>query len=227
MLKRSIKTRSTSSICNQTPYESSEHINVTGSCTSLINNDLPSDRESNSNTKHDKNDDIAPSSVVNSPPCTPECPNGPRVLETCIPRQRDLSSISTREQDFENGYDSNGNIGPFYDCIDEEGKQDYDEDNDLLQVSLEPDLEEGSEEDEDAVASIMTEVMLEHIHITEDELIKYGVSMLKDELKKRGAAIYGTKEQFRVRLRHAIDRKVPIGGNDKAKNRKRASEKVT
>ena len=82
------------------------------------------------------------------------------------------------------------------------------------------------------VASIMTEVMLEHIHITEEELIKFGVSMLKDELKKRGAAIYGTKEQLRVRLRDAIDRKVPIGGNDKAKNsggtkkKSRAKDKI-
>ena len=43
------------------------------------------------------------------------------------------------------------------------------------------------------------------------------MSMLKDELKKRGAAIYGTKRQLRLRLRDAIDRKVLMGGNDKAK----------
>ena len=64
----------------------------------------------------------------------------------------------------------------------------------------------------------MTEDTPEHLDIPEDELLKFGVSILKNELKKRGAAIYGTKEQLRERLKDALDRKVPIGGNDKAKN---------
>ena len=161
----------TSSICNQTLNESSEYTKVTDTYTTLLNDDLPSDRESNSHTKQNKNDDIAASFVVNFPPSTPECPDGPRVLETCNLCQRDRSSISTQEQDFENRYDSDGNIGQFYDCIDEKGEEGYEEDNDLLQVSLEPDHKEGSEEEEDAVASIMTEVMLEHVNIREDELM--------------------------------------------------------
>ena len=132
MLKRNIKTRSTSFICNQTPYELSEHTKVTDSCTSLINDDFPSNRESNSHIELYKNDNIAPNSVINSLSCTQEYPDQPGVLETCRSRQRDLSSISTREQDFKNGYDSDGNTGPFYNCIDKEGEQAYDEDNDLL-----------------------------------------------------------------------------------------------
>ena len=89
----------------------------------------------------------------------------------------------------------------------------------MRQISLEPDHREGNDEEEDAVTStaidIMTEDTPEHLDIPEDELLKFGVSVLKNELKKRGAAIYGTKEQLRERLKDALDRKVPIGGNDK------------
>ena len=36
--------------------------------------------------------------------------------------------------------------------------------------------------------------MTEHVDIPEYELMKFGQKVLKDELKKRGSAIYGTKD---------------------------------
>ena len=76
------------------------------------------------------------------------------------------------EQDYENEYNSDCNNGPFYDCIDKKGEQDYDEDNELHQFSLEPDHKERSEE-EDVVKS----TIIKDVDLPEDKLIKFGVSI--------------------------------------------------
>jgi hypothetical protein len=47
------------------------------------------------------------------------------------PRQMNLSNFAQNEPGLDDGYDSEGDIGPFYDCIKAEGKQDYDEDGSI------------------------------------------------------------------------------------------------
>jgi hypothetical protein len=44
------------------------------------------------------------------------------------PSQMKLSNFAQNESGFDDGYDSDGDIGPFYDCIEAEGEQDYNED---------------------------------------------------------------------------------------------------
>ena len=50
-------------------------------------------------------------------------PIGPK-----IPRQVNLSKLSSLESNFDEGYDSGGERGPWCDVIGLEGEQDYDED---------------------------------------------------------------------------------------------------
>ena len=45
-----------------------------------------------------------------------------------IPRQVNLSKLSSLESNFGEGYDSDGERGPWYDVIGLEGEQDYDKD---------------------------------------------------------------------------------------------------
>jgi hypothetical protein len=44
--------------------------------------------------------------------------------------------IKLNEDQFEQGYDSDGEIGPFFDAIKEEGVQDYDDDEELPEHSM-------------------------------------------------------------------------------------------
>ena len=57
------------------------------------------------------------------------------------PHRRDLSRISDLEKSFENGYDSDGLEGPFFDAVDAEGEQDFDKDS-LHSTPPTPDIEE-------------------------------------------------------------------------------------
>jgi hypothetical protein len=40
------------------------------------------------------------------------------------------------ESRFEEGYDSDGSIGPFYDAVAEEGEQDYDDDDEIPEGAI-------------------------------------------------------------------------------------------
>jgi hypothetical protein len=44
------------------------------------------------------------------------------------PRQMKLSNFAQNESEFDDSYGGVGDIVPFYDCIEAEGEQDYDED---------------------------------------------------------------------------------------------------
>ena len=45
------------------------------------------------------------------------------------PQRRDLGRINNLEESFEKGYDSDGLQGPFFNAVDAEDKQDFDEDS--------------------------------------------------------------------------------------------------
>ncbi len=71
----------------------------------------------------------------------------------------------------EKGYDSEGCEGPFYDCLAEEGPQDFDEDAVPEGREAEVQQEPNSATEED-----------EHINIPEETLVKLKVGELKEEL---------------------------------------------
>ena len=58
------------------------------------------------------------------------------------PRQVNLSKFSSLESNFDQGYDSDGERGPYCDVIGLEGEQDYDED-DIPETQVEGVIEEG------------------------------------------------------------------------------------
>ena len=49
------------------------------------------------------------------------------ILQTS-PKRRDLGRINDLEESFEKGYDRDGLQGPFFNAVDAEGEQDFDED---------------------------------------------------------------------------------------------------
>ena len=69
-------------------------------------------------------------------------PGASNALETSIrqpsPRVINLKRILDLSEDFENGYDSDGEIGPFFDCIQYEGEQIFDEEVLPSETPLEP-----------------------------------------------------------------------------------------
>ena len=81
------------------------------------------------------------------PPATAMDQNDPKTQQTATmvttnsiiipysPGERDLRSLYEYEDRFDNGYDSDGRIGPFWECLEDEGEQDYDED-DLVKSGL-------------------------------------------------------------------------------------------
>ena len=69
-------------------------------------------------------------------------PGAADALETSIwqlsPCVINLKWILDLSEDFENGYDSDGEIGPFFDCIQYEGEQIFDEEVLPSETPLEP-----------------------------------------------------------------------------------------
>jgi hypothetical protein len=56
---------------------------------------------------------------------------GPLLQPEVFRNSRTKKIARVNETRFEQGYDSDGEIGPFFDAIDSEGKQDYDDDEEL------------------------------------------------------------------------------------------------
>jgi hypothetical protein len=114
------------------------------------------------------------------------------------------------EPRFEEGYDSDGEIGPHSFVVEEEGEQDYEEE-DLpsappVSVSVTvtvPEVPDVSTKKNEASG---------HQPIAEDELVKMKRSDLVEELKKRGQVVGGkNKEVLLDRLRLALKKKMPVG----------------
>ena len=119
------------------------------------------------------------------------------------PRQRNLAKISETEKWFEDGYDSDGEKGPFMDAVDKEGEQDFEEraltDNEDTSVS----------EDVDVTAAVILEP--EEPTLTNEAVSSMNKKTLQAECKRRNLRISGNKDVLQARLRDAIGNNVPIG----------------
>ena len=138
----------------------------------------------------------------------------PAPIVPASPRQVNLSRLSLLESKFDDGYDSDGERGPWCDVIGLEGEQDYDEDE-IPEIQV-----EGVMEEEDVNVSEACSIDTEdtpplpaddHIPIEEDAVKKMKMSELKDELKKRRQPISGNNATLVERLLSALSNKIPVG----------------
>ena len=117
-------------------------------------------------------------------------------------RQRNLVHFTKSETDFANGYDSNGNR-IFFDVIDLEGKQDFDEISPLFAL-----LKNKSDAEDNENEAIPSELYIPiHIVILDKDQLKLLVSALRIELKKRRKTVVGNKNTLRSRLKTALTEK--------------------
>ena len=106
-----------------------------------------------------------------------------------IPQQSDLGRINDLEESFEKGYNSDGLQGPFFNAVDAEGEQDFDEGL-LDDTPHTPDIEE-----DDTVFND-TLVGTNEVVLTNDSIMGMNVKVLKEELKKRRLRISGNKRSL-------------------------------
>jgi hypothetical protein len=108
-------------------------------------------------------------------------------------------SEAAYDEQIEKGYDSEGCEGPFFDCLANEGPQEFDEDSVPEGCEAEVQQEPNSKDKAD-----------EHINILEETLVKFKVAELKDELKKRAQPQAVVKAALLKRLRDALAAKIPV-----------------
>jgi hypothetical protein len=126
------------------------------------------------------------------------------------PRAINLAQrMKYNEPYFEEGYDSDGEIGPHSFVVEEEGEQDFDEGA----LPSAPPVQQ-------PVAVAVPEVLdaldeksehSGHVHIAEEELLGMTRAVIVVELRKRRQVVGGTKPILLDRLRLALMNKVPIG----------------
>ena len=128
------------------------------------------------------------------------------------PKRRELPNYDKLKKKFDSGYDSEGKIGPFYDCWEDEGDQMFDEDEVPQEMDFEEDVEavatvaeEGGDDQNVATAQVVEATQVrEYIHIENEAVMKFGVKELKEELKKRNLKVGGQKEELGTCLLKAL-----------------------
>lgn len=121
-----------------------------------------------------------------------------------IPPQSKLGTLNEIEKLSKIGCDSDGMEGPFFDAVDEEGEQDFDEDL-LNEAPQTPNVEE-----DDTVLNNIPAVATE-VTLTKDIIMDMNVKVLKEELKKRRVNVNGNKGMLQERLVEALKSGVPVG----------------
>jgi hypothetical protein len=123
------------------------------------------------------------------------------------PRDKSIKDMKNKEQVFDEGYDSDGQMGPFYNRTDKEGPQLYNEDDDDgVGFVAERRIDNERDVDTDVADDIDDEV---HVPILLDEINKMNMIELKNELKLRQQSLYGVKFKLKDRLIKALEKKVP------------------
>ena len=142
------------------------------------------------------------------------------------PRLRNLANLCKLEDNFDFGYDSDGELGPFFDMEDVEGVQMFDEP--VLGEEPPPETPEDNNENEVCEAeennqpkgsnsgdNVAPPAPTGHVPIEEDELLKLNRDQLKHQLRIRGQKLSGNKSEMLERLQKALEEKLPVVGAKK------------
>ena len=145
------------------------------------------------------------------------------------PRLRSIANISNLEQFFDAGYDSDGELGPFSNLEEVEGVQIFDEDpapqNPPETQEISPEAQFSPELD--AIATQSTTPPPVHIPIEEEALVSMKREEIKVELALHGQKVYGKKEDMLLRLREALQNKIPVNLSNTTINNKNNKMKST
>jgi hypothetical protein len=116
-----------------------------------------------------------------STPTTVDVPTSIICNPNRSPRDKSIKDMKNTEDAFEEGYGSDGEMGPFYNRTDKEGQQIFNEDDDDG-VGF---VAERAIDDERVIADVVADVGEEvyHVPIDSDTLNKMNLVQLKNELK--------------------------------------------
>jgi hypothetical protein len=117
--------------------------------------------------------------------------------------------MKNKEDAFDDGYDSDGERGPFYNRTDKEGPQLFNEDDDdgvsfIAERAIDDDKRNvGSGADTDGADTDVAVADEVHVPIDDDTTNKMKMMELKNELKLRQQSVYGAKYKLKERLMKA------------------------
>ena len=141
------------------------------------------------------------------------------------PHRKSLNDFRKNESKFEDGYDSDGAAGPFFDCLEEEGDQIFDEEDLDLVDAMAAIIMEDDKEKEGDVIDVVEEVP-KHVPIAENILVKLKVAELRLELKMRNCPVSGKKPELVCRLREALAKEIPVSVSLQNKRTDTGKEKL-
>jgi hypothetical protein len=146
-------------------------------------------------------------------PFNPSTPNTVVEVPTSIicnpnrsPRDKSIKDMKNKEDALDDGYDSDGGMGPFYNRTDKEGPQLFNEEDDNgvgFVAGRAIDDERGVGADMDAVDDEV------YVPILLDEINKMNLIQLRNELRLRQESSSGAKFKLKEQLIEALDKKVP------------------
>ena len=133
------------------------------------------------------------------------------------PRLRNLSNVKVLEKKFCDGYDSDGENGPFNNMEELEGPQMVDEEELPVGKLVEARIEENNDD--------RTVIQGNFVDIAEDRLRTMKRDELKEELRLRGQALSGNKDALLSRLKEALVNNIGIGYSNKENVNKQKNTK--
>jgi hypothetical protein len=164
-------------------------------------------------------------------------------MTTQSPRARNLAQLfQQRKTRFQDGYNSDGKLGPFSSVVDLEGVQDFEEDalpefQDALDGTHVPASTIATAVKEDtfladaaanhgATNKIDIKLTSETVATAELDVDKMKVTVLRDKLRKRGVSVHGVKLVLVERLKLALADGVPVISHQANRKRVNAANKA-
>jgi len=160
----------------------------------------------------------------------------PKRIEVPSPQKIELSIMEVDEEKHEEGYDSDGFIGPYWGAVRKEGRQLYDNDDDDDGTAVReelvgapppppppppplPDTKDNGYDSDGCIGPHTCETVPVHVPIPDDVLDSkaMNVKQLKKELKNRLQLTSGVKNVLKERLKAVLDKKVPYYTDDQLK----------
>jgi hypothetical protein len=116
------------------------------------------------------------------------------------PRDKSIRDMVNKEDASHDGYDSDGELGPFYNRTDKEGQQLFNEDDDdddgvgfVAERAIHDETGVGADTDGADTDADVGEEEVTHVPIDLDTLNGMNLNQLKNELKLRQQSVYGVK----------------------------------